>query len=46
MDEKDLKILILFNQYLHWIKSNNLKDTFDNYRLYVNTYKIKVSDVA
>lgn len=41
MDEKDLKILILFRQYLYWIKSNNLKDNFDNYFIYINTYKIK-----
>ena len=34
MDKKDLEVLDLFRRYSDWIKSNNLKDTINNYRIY------------
>lgn len=34
MDKIDLEILDLFKRYLTWIRSNNLKDTIDNYNSY------------
>lgn len=36
MDKIDLEILELFKRYLLWIKSNNLKDTIDNYNVYTS----------
>jgi len=32
---KDLELLDLFYRYLDWIQDNNLKDTIDNYAMYV-----------
>jgi hypothetical protein len=35
LGKKDLELLDLFNRYLDWIQDNNLKDTLDNYTIYV-----------
>ena len=35
MERKDLELLDLFYRYKDWIQDNNIKDTYENYYLYV-----------
>lgn len=35
MVNKDLELLELFYRYLDWTQDNNLKDTINNYAMYV-----------
>jgi hypothetical protein len=47
VDKKDLEILDLFRRYSEWLKSNNFKDTINNYRVYfeyVEKVEIKYGD--